>query len=103
MLIQKIRLNDFRNFKSKLLEFSPTTTVILGPNASGKTNILEVLFLLATGKSFRARVEEEMVNYRKDLARVKGRIKTDGEIIDLEIVLTRGLIEEKRRTGRGQS
>jgi DNA replication and repair protein RecF len=93
MQIQKIRLNDFRNFRMKFLEFSPTTTVILGANASGKTNILEGLFLLATGKSFRARVEEEMVNYKKDLARVKGRIGTDGEIIDLEAVLTRGLID----------
>jgi DNA replication and repair protein RecF len=93
MQIQKIRLNDFRNFRAKLLEFSPTTTIILGANASGKSNILESLFLLATGKSFRARVEEEMVNYKKDLARVKGRIKTDGEIVDLEAVLTRGLID----------
>jgi DNA replication and repair protein RecF len=93
MLIQKLRLTDFRNFKSKLIEFSPATTIILGPNASGKTNILESLFLLATGKSFRARIEEEMVNHRKELARIKGRIKTDGEIIDLGAVLTRGLIE----------
>lgn len=93
MQIQKARLTDFRNFKSKLLEFSSTTTIILGVNASGKTNILESLFLLATGKSFRARVEEEMVNYRKDLARIKGRIKNNGTISDLEVVLTRGLID----------
>jgi DNA replication and repair protein RecF len=93
MQIQKVRLTDFRDFKSKLLEFSPATTIILGANASGKTNILEGLFLLATGKSFRARVEEEMVNYGKDLTRVKGRIKTDGETADLEVVLTRGLID----------
>ena len=93
MLILKARLNDFRNFKTKLLEFSPATTVIVGPNASGKTNILESLYLLSTGKSFHARIEEEMVNYNTDIARVKVRIKTDGVMVDLEAVLTHGFID----------
>lgn len=92
MQIIKLRLNDFRNFKTKLLEFSPELTVIIGPNASGKTNILESLFVLSTGKSFRARVEEEMINYKKDIARIKGRILGEGTI-DLEAVLTRGTID----------
>ena len=96
MQITKLRLNDFRSFKTKLLEFSPEVTVILGPNASGKTNILEGLFLLSTGKSFRARIEEEMINYKKDFARVKGRVKRDGEVVDLESVLTRGTIDVGR-------
>lgn len=90
-MISKIRLTDFRNFKSKIFEFSPEIAVIIGPNASGKTNILESLFLLSTGKSFHAKVEEEMINYNKDLARVKGRL-TAG-VLDLEVVLTRGEIE----------
>ncbi|MEK7112877.1 MAG: AAA family ATPase, partial [Patescibacteria group bacterium] len=96
-MIIKIRLTDFRNFKTKLLSFSPEVTVIIGPNASGKTNILESLFVLSTGKSFRARIEEEMVNYDKDIARVKGRItestEKPTESTDLETVLTRGLID----------
>lgn len=92
MVISKIRLSDFRNFSSKLIEFSDGTNVIVGPNASGKTNILESLFLLSTGKSFRARIEEEMINYNKDLARVKGRIETGGKL-DLEAVLTKGAID----------
>lgn len=93
MQIQKLRLTDFRNFKKKELDFSPETTLIIGPNASGKTNILESLHFLATGKSFKAKIEEEMVNYDKDLARVKGRIKTDGTTMDLEGILTRGTID----------
>lgn len=93
MLISKLRLTDFRNFKKKELSFSPEITLIIGPNASGKTNILESLFFLATGKSFKAKIEEEMINYDKDLARVKGRIKTDGATVDLEGILTRGMID----------
>lgn len=88
-MIQKIRLTNFRNFKSKLLSFSDKITVILGVNATGKTNILEGIFLLATGKSFKAKIEEEMINHKESLARVKGKL----ESTILEVVLTRGEIK----------
>jgi DNA replication and repair protein RecF len=71
-MIGLVKLSDFRNFRTKSLEFSDKVTLIVGPNATGKTNILESLFLLSTGRSFKARVEEEMVNYEKDIARVSG-------------------------------
>jgi DNA replication and repair protein RecF len=71
-VIQKIRLNNFRSFNNKTLEFSEKITVIIGPNASGKTNVLEALFLLSTGKSFKARTEAEMLRYGQELARVVG-------------------------------
>lgn len=89
MVISKVRLFDFRNFKDKTLTFSDNVTVIVGPNASGKTNLLESIFLLSTGKSFKAQIEEEMINYASDIARAKGKTKDDKI---LEIVLTRGEI-----------
>lgn len=94
MNIDSIRLNNFRNFSKKAMKFSPKTTVIIGPNASGKTNILEAIFLLSTGKSFRARVEEEMVNYRQEIARVNGKFVNikEKDSLNLEVVLTRGKI-----------
>jgi DNA replication and repair protein RecF len=92
MVINSVRLKNFRNFKSKLLKFSPETTVVVGPNASGKTNILEVIYLLSTGKSFRARVEEEMIRHRQEISHMKGRIYEGAEKTDLEVVLTRGEI-----------
>ncbi len=73
-MIKKIVLKDFRNFKSNSLEFSDKITTIVGPNASGKTNILEALFLLSTGKSFKARTESEMLRYDAELARVSASI-----------------------------
>ena len=79
-MIVKIKLSDFRNFKSKLFEFSDKITVIVGPNASGKTNILESLFLLSTGKSFKAKIEAEMINYGKELARVGGDMLGAGPV-----------------------
>ncbi len=89
-MIKKLALSSFRNFGSKTVKLSDKVTLIIGPNASGKTNIIESIFLLSTGRSFKARVEEEMINYGKDLARVKGL--TSGGAL-LEAVITRGLID----------
>ena len=62
MLINKLALNNFRNFSKKHFEFGKGVNVIVGPNAIGKTNILESIYLLSTGKSFKARLEEEMID-----------------------------------------
>lgn len=90
MIIKNITISNFRNIKRKKLIFSPNTTVIVGPNASGKTNILECLFLLSTGKSFLARVEAEMISHKDEIARVKGEFAKPKT--NLEVVLTRGEI-----------
>lgn len=100
MVITAVNLSNFRNFKEKKLTFSKSTTIIVGPNASGKTNILEGIYLLSTGKSFKAQVEEEMVNYEEEISRVKGRVLGGGsragsgdEEKNMEVVLTRGKIK----------
>lgn len=87
-MINKLSLINFRNYTKKSFVFSGNTTVITGPNASGKTNILESIYLLSTGRSFKARKEEEMVNYNADIARVTH----EGEA-KLEVVITRGKID----------
>jgi DNA replication and repair protein RecF len=89
MILTKLRLQNFRNYQKQEFEFSDKTTLVAGPNTSGKTNLLEGIYLLATGKSFRAGLEQEMIKYDQDLARVKGRI-INKETTDLEIILTRG-------------
>lgn len=95
MILKKLRLQNFRNYKKQEFEFSDKTTLVVGPNTSGKTNILEGIYLLATGKSFRAGLEQEMIAYDQDLSRVKGRI-LNKERTDLEILLTRGEVLGER-------
>lgn len=95
MILKKLRLTNFRNYQRKEFEFSQKVSLVVGPNTSGKTNLLEGLMLLSTGKSFRAGLEQEMIAYEEDLARVKGRVVSN-ETTDLEIFLTRGEIGGER-------
>lgn len=84
-MIKSLTLTNFRNFDKKTIEFGEGVNVINAPNASGKTNILEAIFFLATGKSFKARVESEVIRHGQDIARIKGD--------NLEIVITNGFID----------
>lgn len=93
MIISKLYLTDFRNFNKRSLGLSENISVIVGPNAIGKTNVLEAMFLMSSGKSFRARLEEEMVAYNSEISRIKGLIRADNQNTKLEVVLTRGRIE----------
>lgn len=54
MLIKSISLTNFRNHTNYNLECNPTTTLILGENGCGKTSVLEAIYILTQGKSFRA-------------------------------------------------
>ena len=91
MIIDKLSLSDFRLYKKSSFSFSPDVTVLLGSNASGKTNILESIFLLATGKSFKADSDREMIAFGREMGRVGGEIKQlNNERIKLDILITAG-------------
>lgn len=68
MLAQKLKTVDFRNSKYNEIEFSPGVNVIYGENAAGKTNILEAIFMLAAGKSFRGSKDKELIRFGCDAA-----------------------------------
>jgi DNA replication and repair protein RecF len=79
--LERVRLGDFRNYMS--LDFAPESglNVLVGPNAQGKSNLLEALAMLATGKSFRARHESELVRGGTERAEVAGEARiAAGEI-----------------------
>ncbi len=96
MILKQIHLQNFRNYSSQEFTFSEGINLIVGPNTVGKTNLLEAIYLLASRKSFRARLEEEMIQRDKEVARLKAQILSDGEKKLLEIVLTRGEVNGSR-------
>lgn len=96
MVLSRLNLQNFRNYKTREFEFSPKLTLIIGPNTAGKTNLLEALYLIATGSSFRGKIDREMIKLGEELARLQVRLKEDSEEMLLEIVLTTGLVQGRR-------
>ena len=93
MILSNLTLQNFRSYAKKTFIFSPTTTLIVGPNTAGKTNILEAIMLLATGKSFRADMDREAIAWGSELARLRAIISNETE---LEMVLTTGEVAGTR-------
>jgi DNA replication and repair protein RecF len=89
-MIKSIHLSNFRNFGKKSVDFSEGINIIVAPNASGKTNILESIFLLATGKSFKAKVDAETISYNESITRLRSTSYDGQARTDLEVVITTG-------------
>jgi len=66
MIVKKIALNGFRNYDFETAEFATGTNVICGENAQGKTNLLEAVYMLSTGRSFRTRFDRELIGFGCD-------------------------------------
>ena len=75
-MIAEIRLQQYRSYKDKSFNFAPGVNIVVGPNASGKTNLLEAVMVVCQGGSYRA-PDNELIMHKKDWARIDA--KTDSE------------------------
>ena len=74
MNLQELSLRSFRNYEQIHLEFEPGVNLIVGDNAQGKTNLLEAISYLGSGKSFRAQRTSEMIRFGADFAELEGKV-----------------------------
>ncbi len=92
MILSSLSLQQFRSYPKRSFEFAPGITLIIAPNAAGKTNILEAISFLATGKSFRADVDRESIRLGEQIGRIKATVADT----TLEIVQTHGDVGGKK-------
>ena len=74
MNLCKLTLYSFRNYREFSQEFVPGVNLIVGDNAQGKTNLLEAITYLSTGKSFRTRKEQELIRFGDDFCDLQAEI-----------------------------
>ncbi len=76
-MISDIRLQHFRSYEDETFEFTPGVNIIVGANASGKTNLLESILVVARGTSYRAK-DGELVQHGQPWARLDAHVTTSG-------------------------
>ena len=86
MKIHHLKLLNFRNYEKINLNFSPSCNIIYGKNGSGKTNLVEAIYVLALTKSFRGTVDKVLFMNNKDFTRIDGKVEDDG-INDYSIII----------------
>ena len=98
MGLHELTLRDFRLFRE--LQFKPdpdAVTVLLSPNGTGKTSVLEAVYALATASSFRTSAASDMVRAGTDLAEVHGVIFQRQRRVQVDLTLTRGARNTTKR------
>ena len=90
MEIRRIALNGFRNYEFASAEFGPGTNVISGENAQGKTNLLEAVYMLTGGRSFRTRFDRELIGFDYSAGEILADVYAHGREQTVKITLRRG-------------
>lgn len=89
MHLENIELQNFRNYETANLSFSPSINVLIGENAQGKTNLIESIYFLAMSRSHRTSKDRELIRWDSDFSQVKGQLIKKSHSVPLEIVLSK--------------
>lgn len=71
MIVKKLELENFRNYKELGLELDPGKNILYGNNAQGKTNILEAIYICSTTKSHRSNKDIELIKFNERESHIK--------------------------------
>lgn len=82
-MINSIRLQHFRSYTDRTFTLDPGVTIIVGPNASGKTNLLEAVLMVARGGSYRAK-DAELVQFEAPWMRLDAQTPNTTRIVKLQ-------------------
>ncbi len=93
-MLLSLKLKNFRNYKDCTLVLPPRFLFLVGPNGSGKSNLLEAIYYLGTGYSYRHHSEEALVSWGEDYFYVSGKVEWEKITYELEVSYHRG--ERKR-------
>lgn len=84
MKLKSLNLVNFRNIKEASLQFHDHLNIFIGKNGQGKTNVIESIVFLSSGRSFRVLDDKVMIRNNEDFAKIDGIVNTDS----LSIVLS---------------
>lgn len=86
LYIDSLKIKNFRNYKENEIHFSKNYNIIFGENAQGKTNIIEAIFLCASGRSHRTSKDSELLNINSNNYYIRLNANKAQENSDIEIV-----------------
>ncbi len=95
MIIDSLKLRNFRNYGEITLTPHPGVNILFGQNGSGKTNLLEAIHYCALGRSHRTSQDREVVRKGADMAAIGVQLHKNGVRTDIQVKLTPGEIRKK--------
>ncbi len=99
LVCRELRLRQFRNFPDLDLAFQPAGAAVVGPNGSGKTNLIEALYYLEIFRSFRGALDDQLVRFGEEAFHIRGRFQEPASGRELELTAA---YEPRRKRKRVQ-
>jgi DNA replication and repair protein RecF len=93
--LSRIRVATFRSLSDVELGLAPGRNYVFGPNGAGKTSLLEAVFVLGRGRSFRTRQLRRLVQHGHDSFAVFGEVQTEDATRRLGVAYRAGRLEKK--------
>ena len=90
MFVARLELADFRNYHAAAVDLVPGSTVFVGPNGQGKTNLVEAIVLLATGASHRVSGDQALIRQGTDRAIIRAVLRHGDRQVAVDAELNRG-------------
>jgi DNA replication and repair protein RecF len=90
MRLESINAVNFRNLSDVMLTPSPHTNVLHGSNGSGKTNLLEAVFVALLGRSHRGAADQVMVHEGQEVYRITATLSGDSGTVEVAVAYQRG-------------
>ncbi|OGO76786.1 MAG: hypothetical protein A2Y23_08915 [Clostridiales bacterium GWB2_37_7] len=99
MHIKHISLKNFRNYEHEEIELNNGVNIFYGQNAQGKTNIIESIYLLSTGKSHRSQKDSELIRWSKEDSKIKIIYEKENIENNLEMYLKKNQKKAMKHNG----
>jgi DNA replication and repair protein RecF len=90
MRLTRLELTQFRSYQNADIGLSEGINIFSGLNTAGKTNILEAVYLGATGGSFRTTTDADMIRWETDFFRIKLTAEADGDVSEVVVAMKQG-------------
>ena len=87
MYVENLYLENYRNFENISIELNEKLNLFIGDNAQGKTNLIEAIFYISIGRSFRFSKDSNLIMFEKDRNYIKTKVirRKDTKLIEVEI------------------
>jgi DNA replication and repair protein RecF len=105
LLVRHLQLTNFRNYQHTNLDLPPGRLLFLGDNAQGKSNLLEAVYVLASGRSVRAGNDAEMIGWAAEagaqpFTRLEATVERRAGSVQLETIVAGPSVEPGPASGR---
>ncbi len=89
MHVRALELSHYRNYRKLSIDLDPNLNIFVGDNAQGKTNLMESVYLLATGRSHRTFRDTDLINWNENGAQIRAQVDTRMGSFSMRVALSR--------------